>query len=150
MDPLKTVEDILGDVVSWATYIVYNMFLVEPNTINVKKVAAYMYGNAVPVTSAINYFNACMELDSSSSYICSAMKNWHSIRDKNPYRPHKAEYSMSSKQWLWINGEALHQHETVWPKITVMQFGIQSTGCPQIIKLAIELIRSMSSNCHAE
>ena len=55
MDPLKTVEDILGDVESWPTYIIY-MFLVEPNTISIKKVAAFMYGNAVPVTNAINCF----------------------------------------------------------------------------------------------
>ena len=51
---------------------------------------------------------------------------------------------MSSKQWLWINGEALDQHEAVWPEITVMQFGIESTRCQQIIKLTIEHIRS----CH--
>ena len=77
------------------------MFLVEPNTISVKKVAAFMYGNAVPVTSAINCFNACMELDSASSYVSNAMKHWYSTWDKYPYRPHKAEYySMTSKQWL--------------------------------------------------
>ena len=50
IDPLRAVEDILGDVESWHTYIIYNMFLVEANTISVKKVAAFMYGNAVPVT----------------------------------------------------------------------------------------------------
>ena len=84
-----------------------------------------------------------MELNSSSSYVSCAMKNWYSTWDKNPYIPHKAEYySMSSKQWLWINGEALNQHEAVWPTITVMQFGIESTGCQQIVKLTIEHIRS--------
>ena len=145
MDPLRAVEDILGDVESWPTYVIYNLFVVKPNTISVKKVAAFMYGNAVPVSRAINCFNACMELDSSNSYISSAMQNWYSVWDKNPYRPHKAEYySMSSKQWLWINGEALDQLEAVWPEITVMQFGLETTGCPQIIKLTIEHIRSMS------
>ena len=58
MDPLKTVEDILGDVESWPTYIVFNLFVVETNTISVKKVAAFMYGNAVLVISTINCFNA--------------------------------------------------------------------------------------------
>jgi len=42
MDPLRAVEDILGDVESWPTYIIYNMFLVESNTISVKKIAAFM------------------------------------------------------------------------------------------------------------
>jgi len=84
---------------SCPTYIIYNMFLVEPNTISVKKVTAFMYDSAVPVTRAINCFNACIEFDSSSSYVSSPMKNWYSTWDKNPYKPHKAEYySMSSKK----------------------------------------------------
>ena len=77
MDPLRAVEDTLGDVESWPTYIIYNMFLVEPNTISVKKVAAFMYGNGVPVISAINCFNACMGLD--IYYVSCAMNNWYSI-----------------------------------------------------------------------
>jgi len=110
-----------------------------------------MYGNAVPVTSAINCFNACMELDSAISYVSNAMKHCYSTWDKHHYRPHKAEYySMSSKQWLWINGEALDQLEVVWPEITVMQFVFESTGCPQIVKLTIEHIRSMSSKYHVK
>ena len=151
MDPSKAVEDMLGVVETWPTYVIFNMFLVEPNTISVKKVTAFMYDSAVPVTRAINCFNACMEFDSSSSYVSSPMKNWYSTWDKNPYKPHKAEYySMSSKQWLCINGEALDQHEAVLPEITVMQFGIESTGYQQIIKLTIEHIRSISSNFHAK
>jgi len=144
MDPLKVVEDILGNVESWPTYIIYNMFVVEPNTISVKKVAAFMYGNAVTVINAINCFNVCMGLD--SYYVSCAMRDWYCIWDNNPYKPHKAEYySMSSKRWLWINGEALDQHEAVWPEITVMQFGTESTGCQQIIKTTIEHIRSCTA-----
>ena len=90
-----------------------------------------------------------MELDISNSYVSSAMKHWFYTWDKHPYRPHKREYySMSSTQWLWINGKALEQLEAVWAEITVMQFGHKSTGCPQIIKLTIEHIRSMSSKYH--
>jgi len=49
MDLLSSVEDISGDVETWPTYIIYNMFVVEPNTISVKKIAAFMYSNGVPV-----------------------------------------------------------------------------------------------------
>ena len=55
MDPLIAVEDILGGVESWPTYIIYNMFLVEPNTISVKKVAAFMYGSGVPAECVIDF-----------------------------------------------------------------------------------------------
>jgi len=58
MDHLKAVEDMLGDVETWPSYVIYNMFIVEPNTISVKKIAAFMYGNGVPVEKAIACFNA--------------------------------------------------------------------------------------------
>jgi len=59
------------------------------------------------------------------------------------HKAHKAEYyCMSLKRWLWINGEALDQRGAVWPEITVMQFGTESTGCQRIIKTTIEHIRS--------
>ena len=35
-----------------------------------------------------------------------------------------------------MNGEA------VWPEVTVMQFGIDETECPQMIKNTIEHVRS--------
>jgi hypothetical protein len=51
-------------------------------------------------------------------------------------------YSMFFKRWQWINGESLDQQEAVWPEITVMQFGIENTGCLQMIKTTIEHVRS--------
>jgi len=49
MDPLRAVEDIVGDVDSWPTYIICDLFVTEPNTISVKHVADFMYGNGVPI-----------------------------------------------------------------------------------------------------
>jgi len=92
------------------------MFVVEPNTISVKKIAAVMYGNVVPVERAMDSFNACMRKD---SYVSCAMKDWYSTWNKNANRAHEAEYySMSLKGWIWINGKALNEHEAVWPEIS--------------------------------
>jgi len=55
MDPLRLVEVILGDAESWPTYVIYNMFVVEANTISVKKVAAFMYGSGVPAECVIDF-----------------------------------------------------------------------------------------------
>ena len=141
MDPLRAAEVILGDVETWPTHIIYNMFVVKLNTISVKKVVAFMYGNGVPAACAIDCFNACMTLD--SYYVACTMNDWYCIWDNNPCKAHKAEYySMSLKRWLWINGEALDQHEAVWSEITVMLFGSESTGYQRIIKTTIEHIRS--------
>jgi len=48
-DPLRAVEDTLGDVDNWPTYNICDLFVAEPNTISVKHVAAFMYGNGVPI-----------------------------------------------------------------------------------------------------
>jgi len=135
MDPLRAVEDILGDLETWPTYIITNMFIVEPNTISVKKVVAFLYGNGVPVERAIDCFNACMGLD--SYYVSCAMRDWYFEWHKNPY---KAEYySMSLKRWMWINGMALNQ------QAIYMQFGTENTGCQQIIKTTFEHVRSCTA-----
>ena len=40
--------------------------------------------------------------------------------------------------------EALDQQGAVWPEVTVMQFGIEDTGCPLIIKTTINHVRSLT------
>ena len=132
MDPLRAVEDILGNGGSWPTYITCDLFVTEPNTISVKRVAAFMYGNGVPIEKAIDYFIACIEMD--SHYVSCAMRDWYSIWDN---AAHKTRYySMASKRWMWINGNDLQS------EITVAQFGIENTVCQQIIKTTIAHICS--------
>jgi len=125
---------------------------VQPNTISVKKIVAFMYGNVVPVEGAIVWFNACVGLE--SYYVSCAMNDLYSMWDNNPHRAHKAEYFCKSlKRWKWINGNPLNQHEAVWPEITVMQFGTENTGCKQIIRTTVEHVRlctAMSSNLQTQ
>ena len=63
MDTLRAVEEMLGDVETWPLYVIYNMFILEPNKISVNKIATFMYGNGVLVERAIACFNACTDLD---------------------------------------------------------------------------------------
>ena len=46
-----------------------------------QNVAAFMYGNGVPVEKAVAFFVACIGLY--SYYVSYAMKDWYSIRDNN-------------------------------------------------------------------
>ena len=64
MDPLSAVEDILGDVESWPTCLILDIFVVKPNTISVQNVAAFMYGNGVLVGKAVDYFITFIVIDS--------------------------------------------------------------------------------------
>jgi hypothetical protein len=123
MDPLRAVEDILGNVDSWPTYIICDLFVTERNTISVKHVAAVMYGNGVPIEKAIDCFIICIGID--SYYVSCAMRDWYSIWDNAAHETRY--YSMASKRGFWINGIELR------PEVTVTQFGIENTGCQQII-----------------
>jgi hypothetical protein len=49
---------------------------------------------------------------------------------------------MFFKRWQWITGDVLDQQEPVLPEITVTQFRIENTGCPQIINITIEHVHS--------
>ena len=53
MDPLSAVEDLLGEVECWPTYVIYKMFVEELSPTSVKKIAAFMYGNSVPIEIAV-------------------------------------------------------------------------------------------------
>ena len=44
MDRLSAAEEILGDAESWHTCLIYDTFVLKPNTINAQNVAAFIYG----------------------------------------------------------------------------------------------------------
>lgn len=136
MDPLRAVEDILGEVHKWPSYAIYDIFVEVPSPNSVKKVAAFMYGKGVPVYVAVRCFNACN--GQLRSFVSNAMETRYAVWDKSRHTKRKAEYysMFFFKKWLKINGEK------VWPEVTVTDFGIESTGYPQLIKSTIDHVRS--------
>jgi len=145
MNPLQKVEDIVGEAVeNWPTYVIYNMFLEKPSRTTVKKVAAFMFGNCVPLHKALDCFIACV--NKYSYFITVTMQEFYYLWNKYPTQKHKAQYySINLKRWIWINGTYLNQTETVQPEITVMDFRFEATGRAQFIKTHIEHIRSCNN-----
>jgi hypothetical protein len=90
MDPLSAVEDLLGEVECWPTYVIYNMFVEELSPTSVKKIAAFMYGNSIPIENAVQCFIACNGLN--TSFVSQNMNDWYCVWDKNHYKIHKAKY----------------------------------------------------------
>ena len=142
MNPLEAVEDILGNVETWHSYVLFNIFVEIPCPQSIKKVAAFMCGNGVPRDIAVDCFTACS--GKNQSLITQTMSKWYSIWDYmsrycHPYtrRASKAEYySMFYKKWLKINVQPLI------PEITVMQFGLDETEYPQMIAARIDHVRT--------
>jgi len=56
-------------------------------------------------------------------------------------------YSMLFKKFIYINGSLLNQLEPVLPEIIVMDFGIDNTTHPQLIRRKLEEIRMIEIDC---
>jgi hypothetical protein len=79
MDPLRLVEDRVGDVESCPTYITLHMFVGEPNASTVKNVVAFMFDNHVPLEVAVICFNPCNGLN--RNYVDEKMREWYCMEE---------------------------------------------------------------------
>jgi hypothetical protein len=119
------------------------MFLLEPNSHVMKKVAAFMYGNKVRLSDAVGCYNVCKGRH--QSRVETVVKAYF-VWDRNVNQRHKEQYySIILKCQAWINGKARDQYELVKPVGTVSKFGPAGTRYPGRIGLTIESIRSSSS-----
>jgi len=149
MDPLSTVENILGSIETWPSAVIVDLFITKPCTMSVQNVAAFMYGNCIPVEKAVDCFIACVGIE--SYYVSCAVKDWYTTWDNIPHKTHFAKYySMAYKRWMWLNGKFAAQNEAVYPdEDDVMNslddFGIENAGCPLLINTTIRHIRSSTS-----
>jgi hypothetical protein len=88
MDLMKAVEDRLGAVESWPTHI-FQMFVEGPSARTVKNVAAFMYGNDVPLRTDVKCFNACNGCK--HSFVEVSRFEWDYVWNRNPYKFHMTE-----------------------------------------------------------
>jgi hypothetical protein len=51
------VENVLGGFASWPTSIIRLLLVEEPTIANVRRVAAFFYGNGLPVHVAARFYN---------------------------------------------------------------------------------------------
>ena len=79
MDPLSAVENNLGGVEIWPSSIIIDLFITKPCTVSVINVAAFMYGNNVPVEKVVDCFVACVGID--SYYVSCAVKDLYNTWD---------------------------------------------------------------------
>jgi hypothetical protein len=51
-------------------------------------------------------------------------------------------FSFRVRKFVYINGKYFSKLEDVTPEVTVMEFGLENTGCQQLISTKIELVRA--------
>jgi hypothetical protein len=110
MDSLSLVEERVGAVETWPSYIIRHMFMDEPNARTVKSLAGFLYGNEVDLESAIKCVNACNGVN--RGYVSREMHAWYYTWQLNSDSRHMAEhYNTLIKCNVWINGREHDQLE---------------------------------------
>jgi hypothetical protein len=90
---------------------------------------------------ACRLYHACNA--NSDVYVTETFYEWYYIWQRSRYKPHLFQYyNMHVKKFVCINGSCLNQLEPVLPEVSVMEFGIGDTGCPQLIRGMLDLVRA--------
>jgi hypothetical protein len=76
MDVLRKVEDKLGSIEEWPTYVLLNMFVYVPDHNSVKKVSSFFYGNRVDRKLAAECYAKC-NAAGSPDIITDAVFQWY-------------------------------------------------------------------------
>ena len=138
-DLLAVVEAHLGSIGSWPSDVLIDMFLKEPKSHVIKRVAAFVYGNNVRVSDAVACYKSCNGMY--QSYVETSLKAWYFAWDRDDYQSHKEHYySMEMKFKACINVKALEQCEVLKPVVPVSQFGQAGTHCPLLIGRKIDFV----------
>jgi hypothetical protein len=147
MSTLKRVEEILGEVESLPTYMILNMFLGQPTERAMKKVAAFLYCNGVPVEMASECYVACRGREHIQA-INQAIFSWYYTWSRETHNRHMSEYyNMRNKTHFLLNGRSLNEEEKWLPETKVIEIGVKGStdrlfpGWERVLLNAIEYVR---------
>jgi len=125
VNPVKTVEDIVGGVEEWPTYILLHLIVDDPDGRVMQNVAAFLYGNDVSVEKAVDLYIACRGRQYAPR-IREALWSWYKTWDGQPRGSQFAwYYNTKVKRVLWLNGRERCQVELVRPVVCIPEIGIQ-------------------------
>jgi len=112
------------------------MFL---SPVTLKNLTAFFYGNDIPVSIASQLYKACndrYELQV-TEYMYDLYFRWQRCMCKiNMFE----YYNVMLYNFIWINGKVLNQLEVLKLEVTVMEFGMDCTGCSSLIRSKLELV----------
>jgi hypothetical protein len=98
---------------------------------------AFFYGNDVHLELACKFYNACN--GAVSRFVAEQTREWYCEWQAFLYKRHMAEYyNMFFKKFIYIHGPRLNQLEPVLPPVTWMEFGIDNTTHPKMIRRKLE------------
>jgi hypothetical protein len=117
----EAIENHLGHIDSWPSYILRYLFSDHPSPVRstrLKKVIAFFCGKDVPCTLARRFY-ICN--GKASKYVTDQFNEWYYVWQKSRYKPHTTEYyNMRLEKFIFINGSCQNKMEPVLPEVLVM------------------------------
>jgi hypothetical protein len=146
MSLLYAVEDHLGPIDTWPSYIIEYLFLQTPTPEAVKKLAAFFSGNCVSMSSAYRLYHACNPAARTTQHVRAFFKVRHFLWQNSSYVLYRSTYyNVFLKNWSIsrIPTTPFHPIHSVEPDIWVPApaLGIAKTSCPNKIRRMLNHIR---------
>ena len=146
MSALKRVEETIGGVESWPTFIILHMFSSVPDARVMKQIASFMYGHGIDVETATECYVQCRGREY-MQMIREALTRRYYKWNRASRQRHLAEYyNMRAGCELWINGKDLkHEEEQVGTVVPDMGLAVVKREYPEWewpLRCAIEYIRA--------
>ena len=133
---VQCVEHHLGPLDTWPTHILMYLFNMVPISPRVKRVAAFFYGNNVPLNIAVAFFHASNS--ASSIFVGEEMCFWYHIWQSALEGSRLCYYyNVKMKLILYINGKDKPQFEQVHELSPDISTGFEDTGCERYARLKL-------------
>ena len=98
MNLLEYMQPHLGSIEAWSSDILIYLFCYPPNESRLRAVAAFLYGNDVPLTIATE-FHCCNA--ASSSFDLETLDNYYSYYQEHMYKHHMGKYyNMALRKYM--------------------------------------------------
>ena len=104
---IPAVEAIVGGPVSrWPRGVLHYLFSTPTDTSPdaLRTVAAFLYGNNVPCTLAVNFVKACAGMDDNNSWLYWVFDAYHNWAEAEPHFHSAMFWSMRMARYMWLNG----------------------------------------------
>jgi hypothetical protein len=129
----------IGEFDTWPSNIFHLLVCTRPTAATIREVAAFFYGNGLPLCYASFFYLTCNEQASflTTQIMFTIYSLWYS--DKTTCH-HARYYNVKHKTFMWINGSDHPQMEPVSPERSDM-LGVNETERPDMIHGILESLR---------
>ena len=109
---LQFLELLIDDFEAWPTDILLATFVAQPSFHSVERIAAFSYGNGIPLRLLTRFVSLCNREWDHNSYL-QLYSLYHMWKMEPNTLHHASYYNVKHKKLCWINGDNHPQHELV-------------------------------------